>query len=100
MGMFSSMKYDKVATRMSLSSKTYAILHFILVNGPTSKYDIVTKVLGKKGTSQDLRGYYCVWFQKMVKGGILKREGTTYRITSLGRTRMEDAILRYMYSDV
>ena len=94
MSFFTSVNYKTVATRINMNSKTFKILAYIAKNGGASKYDFVTNVLGKKGDNQQLRGYYSVWSENMVKGGILTLENGIYKITDLGKIRMFDSIVR------
>ena len=94
MSMFSSVNYKTVGTRMSTSSKSFQILSYIAMKGGCSKYEFVKNVLRKDGTRQQLRGYYCVWCETMVKGDILHLENGVYKITELGKIRMFDAIVR------
>lgn len=57
---------------------TRAILSYIRENNGATKYDIVTNVLGKRGSRKDLRGYYSVFFSMAKNSGLLSYDSKTY----------------------
>ncbi len=59
------------------------ILDYIKMNGPTGKYDILTNALGKVGSKNSLRGYYCVYMRSMRDSGLLNYYNKTYHLTTL-----------------
>ena len=73
-------------SRFTTSSKGYKILCHILLNGPKTKYECVTDVLGKVGSKQKLRGYYCVYFAALRDCGLVQYNSSnfTYSITEKG----------------
>lgn len=72
---------------LTTESKGYAILKFISENLGASKYDCVTKVLGKSGDKKSLRGYYSVYFAGLKGCGFLSLDTKThkYSITETGK---------------
>lgn len=73
-------------SRFTTSSKGFKILSHIFSNGPKTKYECVTEVLGKVGSKEKLRGYYCVYFAALRDEGLVEynRSNFTYSITDKG----------------
>ncbi len=61
-----------------------SIMEYIKINGPTSKYDIVTKVLGYEGSRTTLRGHWCTNFATLRDCGLLNLDynNNLYDITT------------------
>lgn len=73
-------------SRSCSDSKYFKILKYIIENGPKSKYDCITNVLGVIGTRKQLRGYYSVMFQSLRLNKLitLNYNNYTYCITDKG----------------
>jgi hypothetical protein len=78
--------YTADGSRIKLGSKGHAMLQYIVANGSVSKYELVTKVLGKIGSRKSLRGYYSCYMRGWMDHGILKynRFSSTYEVTEKG----------------
>ena len=55
--------YNADGSRIKLGSKGHKMLKYIVDHGTVSKYELVTKVLGKVGSRQSLRGYYSCYMR-------------------------------------
>ncbi len=75
--------YTQTYTGTRKNTKLRAILNYIKENGPVTKYEIVTKVLGKIGTRTELRGYYSTNMLSMRVSGMLNLDmkTRTYELT-------------------
>ena len=73
-------------SRFTTASKGFKILCYLFSNGPKTKYECVTEVLGKVGSKQKLRGYYCVYFASLRDSGFVNYNPSnfTYSITDKG----------------
>lgn len=78
--------YTADGSRIKLGSKGHAMLKYIVDNGSVSKYELVTKVLGKVGSRRQLRGYYSCYMRGWMDNGILKYNhfNSTYEVTPKG----------------
>ena len=94
MSYFNAGTYTANATRLNRYSKGTAILNFIFVNGKATKYECVTNVLGKIGTKQSLRGYYCAAFRGWMENGVLEYTGYNYSLTEHGIELLKLANIR------
>lgn len=88
--------YTANASRLTVKSQGFKILDFIAANDGATKYECVTEALGKTGTKQELRGYYCVTFQGWVRNGILSYDKKTYKyqLTAKGAQAYVKALKR------
>lgn len=79
-------------TRFGQPTKLIQILKYLKENGPVSRYEISTKVLGKVGTRKQLRGYYSTNFIAFRESGLidLDWESRTYTITRDGLNALEN----------
>ena len=80
--------------RLTTKSKGYKVLSAIQdPKDGLSKYEWVTTILGKEGSRNELRGYYCVTFQGWREAGIvvLNNGAHKYSITELGLERLRAA---------
>jgi len=73
-------------------TKLIKILDYLHKHGPSSKYEIVTKVLGKKGNRKELRGYYSDNMQIYRESGLIELNYDTkeYSITERGVQSLKD----------
>jgi len=73
-------------------TKLIKILAYIRDNGPVTRYDISTKVLGKKGTRKELRGYYSTNFVVFRDSDmiVLDWDTRTYSLGETGRQALEN----------
>jgi hypothetical protein len=78
--------YTADGSRIKLGSQGHKMLRYIIDNGSVSKYELVTKVLGKVGSRQKLRGYYSCYMRGWMDNGILKYNhfNSTYEVTPKG----------------
>jgi hypothetical protein len=78
--------YNADGSRIKLGSKGHKMLKYIVDHGTVSKYELVTKVLGKVGSRQSLRGYYSCYMRGWMDHGILKynKFNSTYEVTEKG----------------
>lgn len=88
--MFYSIKLAayNIGSRFTTESKGFKVLYFIAQHDQgATKYSVLTDCLNKKGTKQQLRGYYSVYFQSFVDNGMLtlNRQTNCYSITPKGR---------------
>jgi len=88
--------YTATGTNLTKNSKGAQILRHILVNGPKTKYECVTEVLGKVGSKKSLRGYYSCYFRGLVDEGILSYNSKTfqYNVTEKGVNTYHNALIR------
>ncbi len=75
------------------NTKMRKIFEYIRDNGPVSKYEIVTKVLGCTGSRTDLRGHYSTNLLTMRRSGLLNLdwESRTYQLTTKSAKLVFDA---------
>jgi hypothetical protein len=94
--LYNGIKYGTAtATRLrnGQPTKLIKILAYIRDNGPVTRYDITTKVLGKQGTRKDLRGYYSTNFIKYRNSNLIELDWDTMTYT-LGESGRQ-ALLNY-----
>ncbi len=60
------------------NTKLRAMLQYIKENGPTRKYDLLTKALDKTGTRKQLKGYYGVYMERLRTSGLLNYDYSTF----------------------
>lgn len=77
------------ATKLTSDSQGFKILDYIIKNEGATKYDCLTQALGKRGTRDQLRGYYSVYFQSLRANNVLIYNNVSkkYHITPLGLAR-------------
>ena len=79
-GLSSSNKLLKnIGSRINRKSKMTKILHYLVTNGPSTKYELITNVLGIDRTKKEARGYYSVSFQNWIEADILKHDPKTFK---------------------
>lgn len=86
-----------LGSRFTTWSKGFKILRFIASHKfGVSKYDVVTTVLGQKGSKRKLRGYYSDYFQNFVQNGLITLDHNTnrYSITKQGLVLIMNVRLR------
>ena len=78
--------YTADGTKIKLGSQGHKMLRYIVDHGTVSKYDLVTKVLGKFGSRRQLRGYYSCYMRGWMDHGILKYNHfrKAYEVTEKG----------------
>lgn len=88
--------YTADGTRIKLGSKGHKMLQYIVDNGYATKYDLVTKVLGKTGTRRQLRGYYSCYMRGWMDHGILgyNQSNYAYYVTDKGACLLADLPFR------
>ena len=94
--MYNGIKYGIVTgtrLRNGQPTKLIKILAYIRDNGPVTRYDITTNVLGKKGTRKELRGYYSTNFITFRDSDMIEIDWDT-RTYTLGETGRQ-ALLNY-----
>ena len=86
--------YTANGSKLTTSSKGFAILRHIANNGGASKYDCLTIALGKSGSKNDLRGYYSSYFRGLVDNGVLNPSVKgVYTLTEHGKSVLLKACL-------
>ncbi len=88
--------YTADGTRIKLGSKGHKMLQYIVDHGTVSKYELVTKVLGKVGSRKQLRGYYSCYMRGWMDHGILKYNSfaQAYEVTDKGACLLADLPFR------
>jgi predicted transcriptional regulator len=88
--------YTADGSRIKLGSQGHKMLKYIVDNGTVSKYELVTKVLGKIGSRYKLRGYYSAYMRGWMDHGILKYNhfNSTYEVTDKGACLLADLPFR------
>lgn len=78
--------YNANGRKLKLGSNGHKMLKYIVDNGGATKYELVTKVLGKKGTRKSLRGYYSCYMRGWMDHGIVSYDAAnyTYHVTKQG----------------
>jgi predicted transcriptional regulator len=78
--------YTADGTRIKLGSQGHKMLKYIVDNGYATKYELVTKVLGKVGSRYALRGHYSAYMRGWMDHGILKynKFSSSYSVTEKG----------------
>lgn len=81
-----SLYYTANGSKLKLGSNGHKMLQYIVANGGATKYELVTKVLGKKGTRKSLRGYYSCYMRGWMDAGVVKYNSfsCTYEVTQKG----------------
>ena len=86
--------YTANGSRLSKSSKGFAILRHIANSGGASKYDCLAVALSKIGSKNDLRCYYSSYFRGLVDNGVLNPSVKgVYTITEHGKNVLLKAFL-------
>jgi len=93
---YRSSYYTVTGTKLTSKSNGFKILKFIASQNGATKYDCLTKALGKVGTHKALRGYYSSYFRGLVDNNVVKLNYCTneYMITDYGRKLLLNAFLR------
>ena len=88
--------YTANANRITPSAKSFKVLSFIAIADGATKFECVSKVLGRQGSKRQLRGYYCAPFRGWMESGVLIRNDWTheYHITTKGRALLKAATQR------
>lgn len=71
--------YNANGSKLKIGSNGYKMLQYIVENGGATKYELVTKVLGKKGTRKSLRGYYSCYMRGWMDHGVVSYDASTYK---------------------
>lgn len=81
-----SLYYTANGSKLKLGSNGHKMLQYIVAHGGATKYELVTKVLGKKGSRKQLRGYYSCYMRGWMDAGIVKYNAAnfTYEVTQKG----------------
>lgn len=84
------------AKRITPSSQSFKVLSYIQLAKGATKYDCVTKILGREGTKRELRGYYSDAFADWTANNILtlNRKTHKYHLTAKGLRRLTAAASR------
>lgn len=71
--------YTATAGRMIKGNNAYKMFKYMIDNDGATKYDLLTKVLGKTGTKKELRGYYSCYMRGLRNAGMLDYNAKTYK---------------------
>lgn len=70
--------YSANATHLKRGSKGHKMLKYIVEHGGATKYTLLTKALGVKGSKQGLRGYYSAYMRGWVDSDVVSYDPSTY----------------------
>lgn len=73
-----SSDYTANATCLNKRSKGFKVLEHIILKDGVTKYECVTRVLGKIGTRKELRGWYSCYFRGWVDSGVVTLDRKTH----------------------
>jgi hypothetical protein len=71
--------YSANGKNMVKDNNAYKMLELIINNDGATKYECLTKALGKVGSKQQLRGYYSCYFRGLVDSGVLTHDPKTFK---------------------